>query len=39
MVFLFAPQHALNIEARVQGAVPSSFDGAFWNLEKWSVSP
>ncbi len=39
MVFLFAPPQILNTTARAQGIAPSSFGGAFWNLEEWSVAP
>ncbi len=38
MAFLFAPPQVLNTH-RVQNSAPSSFGGAFWNLEKWSVAP
>lgn len=38
MAFLFAPARILNTR-RVQGGAPSSFSGAFGDLEKWSAAP
>ncbi len=35
MVFLFAPPRVVNTNARVRGIAPSSFAGAFWNLQMW----
>ncbi|MBI4671456.1 MAG: hypothetical protein HY741_07295 [Chloroflexi bacterium] len=39
MVFLFAPTRNVNARAQVQGIAPSSFAGAFWNLNAWEVAP
>lgn len=39
MVFLFAPTRILNADARVENLAPSSFAGAFWNLNQWEVAP
>lgn len=39
MVFLFAPTHAVDTGAPVSGIAPSSYAGAFWNLNTWEVAP
>lgn len=38
MVFLFAPTHVVNT-MRVNRIAPSSYAGAFWNLNMWEVAP
>ncbi len=39
MVFLFAPPRAVITRSPVDGIEPSSFAGAFWNLNRWGVAP
>lgn len=37
LVFLFAPPGVVVTAPRVKGTNPSSFAGAFWNLNRWDV--
>lgn len=38
MAFLFAPPRAVRVSAPVTGIAPSSFAGAFWNLNAWRLA-
>lgn len=38
MVILYAPMEVLSTSERVGGTSPSSFAGAFWNLNTWQVA-
>lgn len=39
MVFLFAPLRVMNASNKLSGIAPSSFAGAYWNLNAWEVAP
>lgn len=37
MLFLYAPTKMINLDAAIEGLVPSSFAGEFWNLNAWQA--
>jgi hypothetical protein len=39
MVFLFAPTRVVSAAPAWSGIAPSSFAGAFWNLNQWDAAP